>query len=131
MSHYDTPQSMAQPEPGGRAEWRAILSNAIRYWEPRRLIYNAVLGLIVLAHWIDAPATSQTSHLTGGIVWLFLAAVGANICYCAAYGVDIFLQLSDFRPLWLRWRWALLLLGILAAAAATHITCLPFFRQPG
>ena len=131
MSNYDTPQSMTRPEPPARAaEWRSILSDAIRYWEPRRLIYNGVLAVIVLLHWLDAQSHAEAAYGAVSLIWLFLAAVGANICYCAAYGVDIFLQLSDFRALWLRWRWALLLLGILAAAAATHIVCLPFFRQP-
>lgn len=30
--------------------WRAAASNAIRYWEPRRIIYNVVLAAIAIAY---------------------------------------------------------------------------------
>jgi hypothetical protein len=42
-------------------------------------------------------------------------AVLANVCYCAAYAVDIPLQWSSFRPTWRRWRFGLWLVGMLFA----------------
>jgi hypothetical protein len=130
MSDYDTPPSMACPEPAPPPGWRSILTNALRYWEPRRLIYNGVLAIIVLLHWLDAKTASEVNYTHGHIMWLILLAVAANICYCAAYGVDILVQLSDFQKSWLQWRWALLVLGILIAAVAAHVICGPFFRIP-
>lgn len=121
---------MSRPDPVPAPGWRSILTDALRYWEPRRLIYNAVLGVIVLLHWLDAQSASDMAYTHGHIMWLILYGVGANICYCAAYGVDIFLQLSDFRQTWLPWRWALLVLGILIAAVMAHLVCGPFFRIP-
>ena len=36
------------------------LTDAIRYWELRRLAYNAILALIVIAYFsIDLPASKQ------------------------------------------------------------------------
>jgi len=35
---------------GARA--RDAVSEAIRYWEPRRLVYNAVLALVVLTYFV-------------------------------------------------------------------------------
>jgi hypothetical protein len=31
-------------------QWRDYLSNAIRYWEPRRILYNLLLAAIVVIH---------------------------------------------------------------------------------
>jgi hypothetical protein len=40
----------------------------------------------------------------------------ANVCYCAAYLVDLPLQYSSFRAAWRRRRFALWLAGMLFAA---------------
>jgi len=135
MSMYDTPSSLSSPEsgpapsPAQPAGWRSIVTSALRYWEPRRLIYNGVLAAVVILHWLDAQSASE-AYTHGHLMWLILLAVGANICYCAAYAVDILVQLSDFRNAWLQWRWALLVLGILISAVAAHVICGPFFRIP-
>jgi len=107
---------------------REIISSALRYWEPRRLIYNAVLAVVLLVHWLDAQTASGVNYTHGSWWFLFLMAVGANACYCAAYLVDVFVQQSDIRELWLRSRWVLFVLGTLIAAVLTHIVCGPFFR---
>ncbi len=54
------------------------------------------------------------------ILVLFVLAVLANVCYCAAYIVDIFNQFTAFRSIWLRFRWLLLALGTCFAAIATY-----------
>jgi len=57
------------------------------------------------------------SVYTGSMVLaLLVLAVLANVCYCAAYLVDVPVQYSSFRPQWRRWRWALWTLGMLVAA---------------
>jgi hypothetical protein len=51
--------------------WRDYLSAAIRYWEPRRMLYNFVLATVVLAHIISGwPISREALHLNG-LLWLF------------------------------------------------------------
>ena len=95
--------------------WRANLSAAARFWEPRRLVYNFLLiGVVtiwLLATWPHfRPALTLSSLLP-------LVALGliANLCYCAAYLIDIPLQRSAFRSVWVHRRWGLWLLGTLFA----------------
>lgn len=40
----------------------------------------------------------------------------ANVAYCAAYIVDIFVQTSAFRDQWQQFRWLLFTLGVAFAA---------------
>jgi hypothetical protein len=107
----------APRDAGGSAPFGLIVSDALRYWEPRRVAYNLVLAGIVLG-WVGftwphfRPAFSRQSLLP-----LSVLAVLANVCYCAAYLADIPLQYSIYRSAWRRWRWALWLLGTLLASA--------------
>jgi len=107
--------------------FREALTDAIRYWEPRRLVYNAVLAAIVLAcFWIGYPKSKET--LTINLMLLvFLLAVLANVAYCAAYVPDIFAQLSGFREPWRKYRWIVLLIGLLFASVITRFWALAFF----
>jgi hypothetical protein len=93
-------------------EWA---TDAIRYWEPRRIVYNPVLAAIVITYFsLGWPGTRQLVTLNFVLV-LFLLAVLANVAYCAAYAVDIFVQTSGFRELWQKFRWVLLFMGTLFA----------------
>src|SRR6266403_653188 len=94
------------------ALWRDYLSAAIRYWEPRRLLYNFVLGVVVAAHIISGWPSSREALHFNGLLWLFVLAVLANVAYCAAYVADIVVQMSGFRDHWLRMRWILLAIGL-------------------
>jgi len=51
---------------------------------------------------------------------LFFLAVLANIAYCAAYAVDLFVQFSGQRAVWARWRWTVLATGIAFGAVISH-----------
>jgi len=112
-----------------RASFRDMVTDSIRYWEPRRLIYNAVLALIVLGYFFASWPASRSTVTFNGILLLFVLAVLANICYCAAHVADIFTQFSGFRELWLRIRWMLLILGILFASIITRFFALGFFTS--
>jgi hypothetical protein len=95
---------------------KEIITDSIGYWEPRRVVFNAVLALVVAAsfcHYQPSPTALTWQPLIG----LLLAAVIANLLYCTAYIADIFFQMSDYRQAWRRHRWALLAFGIALAAA--------------
>jgi hypothetical protein len=95
--------------------FRGLLADAIRFWEPRRLVYNFVLAAVVVV-WLVAtwphfrPALTLTSLLL-----LAILALLANVCYCAAYLVDIPMQRSSLGTVWRRRRWGLWSLGMLLA----------------
>lgn len=100
------------PLPLGR-----VLSDAIGYWERRRIGYNLVLAAVVLG-WLAAAWTRLRGELNiEHLLALFVLAVLANACYCAAYLVDVPMQLSAFRDGWRRRRWLLWLVGTLFAMA--------------
>jgi hypothetical protein len=99
---------------------RDVLTNAIGYWEPRRILYNVVLATIVIGYFVgNWPASREraTSDLAQG---LFVLAVLANVAYCAAYIPDVFVQLSGARDRWLRVRWVLFVVGLLFAGIITR-----------
>ena len=96
------------------------VASALRYWEPRRLIYNGVLGAIVLAHvFIDWP--NLRGHVSlDGVLGVFFFAVLANVCYCTAYVVDVFVQFSGLRQALRVGRAMLFVVGTAFAGTITH-----------
>jgi hypothetical protein len=98
-----------------------IITESIRYWEPRRLAYNAALVLVVLG--ITLYHHASLSTLTWQpVAGLMLMAVIANVLYCAAYVADIFVQMSDYQQAWKRYRWIVLAAGTFLAIAIFCIT---------
>ncbi len=95
--------------------FRGSIRDAVRYWEVRRLIYNAAL-ILVCAIWVLAT----WPHFRPAFAWwaappmAFLALV-ANICYSAAYLVDIPMQQSSGASVWRNWRWVLWVAGTVFA----------------
>jgi hypothetical protein len=104
-----------------------LASDALRYWEPRRLIYNAVLFAVVCIHIIAGWPASRTNLNRDVLFMLFMLAVLANIAYCAAYAVDLFVQFSGSRQTCARRRWVLLLVGTAFAAILAHFFSYGFF----
>jgi hypothetical protein len=95
--------------------FRALLADAIRFWEPRRLVYNFVLAAVVVV-WLAASWPHFRVALTlPSLLLLAVLALLANACYCVAYLVDIPMQRSSFGTVWRRRRWGLWLLGTLLA----------------
>ena len=103
-----------------RTTFGELAGNAIRYWEPRRLIYNLGLTAVVVAHVVAAWPHSKALIVRDNILGLFMLAVLANVVYCAAYAVDLFVQFSGSQSAWLRWRWVLLLIGTAFAGVIAH-----------
>ena len=88
------------------------LPSPLRYWEPRRILFNLILAAVVVG-WVVLTWPHFNVPLTGeAIVFLPFAAIVMNLCYSAVYLVDLPLQQSST---WLRWRWGLWLLGTLLA----------------
>ena len=101
----------------GPIPFREFLSDAIRHWERRRILYNLAL-IVEFVGWqaFTWPHFRATFTLQS-FLQLFMAAVFLNVCYCAAYLADVPMQCSSFRDLWQRWRWGLWLVGALFAAS--------------
>jgi len=118
----DTAHATPSPVPTAPSgtSFRELIGDAIRYWEPRRLGYNFVLAAIVLS-WVGLT----WPHFRGSFTWpsvlaVFVLAVLANICYCAAYIVDLTVQYSEFRDPWRKQRWVLWAVGVAFAGALTY-----------
>ena len=94
---------------------KAIITDSLRYWEPRRIAFNTVLALVVtgsvLYHQPPLAALAWQS-----LIGLLFAAVLANVLYCAAYAVDLLVQHSDYQLVWRQWRWLLWTTGMALAA---------------
>ena len=112
------------------SELRDYFTDAIRFWEPRRLLYNAALAFIVVAYFFAGYPASRSVISIDFALGLFLLAVAANVAYCAAYLADIFVQASGFRDVWKRARWVLFGIGTLFAAIITRFIAMGMFH-PG
>jgi hypothetical protein len=101
-------------------------TDAIRFWEPMRIVYNVVLAAIVGAYFFSSsdPKRNLTVDL---VLFLFLLAVLANVAYCAAYIVDIFVQSTEFSERWRKLRWVLFAIGLTFAAILTRFFSLAIF----
>ena len=110
---------------------RDYATQAIRYWEPRRLLYNVLLVVVVVAtFWLNFPS-SKAAITIDSVLWLFLLAVLANVAYCAAYIVDIFVQASAFRDQWQQFRWLLFTVGVAFAAVLARYFSIGLFAAVG
>ena len=97
------------------------IANALRYWEPRRLIYNAVMAAVVVARVAqDWPALRAKVTFEVGL-GMFILAVIANVAYCAVYAIDLFVQFSGLDSAWRAGRVLVLVVGTAFAAAITYI----------
>jgi hypothetical protein len=98
--------------------FRGFLADAMQFWEPRRAAYNFVLAAVVVV-WLVAT----WPHFRVALTLAFASAprhpgitsLLANVCYCAAYLVDIPMQRSSLSTVWRRRRWGLWLAGTLFA----------------
>lgn len=117
----DKQDSQAMPDCGQEtgssaagSPWRELM-NAARFWEPRRLLYNLLL-LVVVAIWVSKtwPHFRPAMNLEGLGVAVVLGLL-ANVCYCAAYLAEILIQNATSTASWNRQRWAIWVAGTLLA----------------
>ena len=115
-AHATPSQDFGKTPPGSS---RGVFMEAVRFWEPRRLIYNFVLTAVVV-FWLVATWPHFRGAMTLHSLLLFtILGLLANVCYSAAYIVDIPLQ-SSFLSARARRRWGLWAVGTLCAFVAAN-----------
>ena len=85
----------------------------------------------MIVHFYAAWPDSRAYLVMDWLFQFFLLAVMANIAYCAAYAVDLFVQFSGQREAWARWRWTVLVTGIVFAAIIAHFITISMLAGPG
>jgi len=99
-----------------------LIVDAGHYWERMRIPYNLVLATLSLVCWGGQIFTGRLGDLVAGIVVLTVFGIAANLCFCAAYPVDLALQLLPLRRYRSYARGALFASGLLVASAcATYV----------
>jgi hypothetical protein len=95
--------------------WRDRLIGARRFWEPQRAIYNLVLT-VIMAFWVlfTWPHFRPAINLNALLLLIVLAAL-ANICYSAAYFVELTIRGSANSVNLNRQRWLLWSMGMIFA----------------
>ena len=69
------------------------LRQAARFWEKLRLSYTAVLALPTIA-WLIFSWPHFRGSVSSLLLWLVMFLAIANLCYCAGYALDMFIQAS-------------------------------------
>jgi len=111
------PASAAGSQPAGSAPG---FREAIRYWEPRRLVYNLLLTAVFVG-WVVAtwprfvPASMPFRLHLLHLFQLAVLALVANLCYSAAYFPEVLFQLLAPRAMLPRLRGAIWVLGTVLA----------------
>lgn len=106
------------------------LTDAIRYWEPRRILYNVFLAAIVVVYFVRGYPASKQALNFNEILLVFLMAVLANVAYCAAYVPDVVVQSSGLSETWRKYRWIVLAIGIVFAGIITRFFAMAMFASP-
>lgn len=106
---------------------RERLTDGIRYWEPRRILYNVVLAAIVMFYFAVSYPASRRALSLDEILLVFLMAVLANVAYCAAYVPDVFAQSSGLSESWRKYRWIVLAIGLVFAGIITRFISIAMF----
>ena len=125
MSDKDVRQSEFAVPP--RPTFSEMATSALGFWEPMRVVYNLLLTAVVVGFFVMFWPGSREYIDWSQVPRMIVLTVMANVCYCAAYLVDLFVQQSGFRSLWLRVRWVLFLIGTLFAAALASLAMSALF----
>ena len=120
MTDHEPPAHDPATVAGFIARAASHVADALRYWEPRRVIYNVVLAAVVAGHLIFSSPESRARLSVNVLLGFFFLAVLANVCYSAVYVVDLFVQFSGLREFWAKGRVALLTIGTAFAAVIAH-----------
>ena len=107
--------------------FRESLTNALRYWEKMRVVYNVILVLVVAGcfAWNHSALGSKLS--VNLFMSMIFCGILLNVLYCSAYIVDVLVQMSEFRERWSNLRWVLFSIGATFAAILTRFWSLSVF----
>ena len=108
-------------------EFKSLFADAVSYWERKRIIYNVVLAVFVLACWGTDMLSGGPGQWLGAAVVLLIFAGIANALYCLAYPVDLVFQMTPLKEAWRRFRWLLFATGVILAS----ILALVIMLRPG
>ena len=120
MTDHEPPAQTPATVAGFITRAAGHVADALRYWEPRRVIYNVVLAAVVIGHVVVASPESRGRLSVNVLLGLFFLAVLANVCYSAVYVVDLFVQFSGLQEFWAKGRVVLLVVGTAFAAVIAH-----------
>lgn len=111
MNPFSPPQFPGSP-PGSSL---SQLRRSVAYWEPLRLFYNLVLSVVAITWVLATWPHFRPMPIPSSLVLLAVLAFLANVCYSAAYLLELPLLHTPLKTLWIRWRWSVWLLGTLLA----------------
>jgi len=105
---------MAAAQSGQGSSQKGLMV-AVKFWEPRRLLYNLLLFAVVVI-WV----VKSWPHFRPAMTWealgiMTVLALLANVCYCSAYLAEILIQNAATNASWNRQRWAIWVAGTLFA----------------
>jgi hypothetical protein len=92
--------------------------------------YNAALAAVVLGHFAADWPESRAALTANLLLVLFVLCVLANVCYCAVYVVDAFVQFSGMREAWRQARTGVLVIGTAFACVIAHFLASGMFLPP-
>ena len=94
--------------------WRGLME-AARFWEPRRLVYNALLFAVCVIWVVSSWPHFRPAMTLESLGIMTVLALLANACYCAAYFAEILIQNATSSTSWNRQRWVVWVVGTLFA----------------
>ena len=99
---------------------RSAMREAVQFWERRRIWYNAIL-IAIVALWVVLtwPHFRPAMNLSA-LGKMCVLAVLANLCYCAAYVAELFMQTAIPHSSWHRVRIGLFVAGMLIAIVLSN-----------
>ena len=106
------------------AQFKDYRLGAIKFWECRRVVWNLLLvPPALIGYWNSsgimpilgtAVVEPENVSLAAVAFMFFCAAIGANICYCAAYVTEFWMADSNMESGWLNGgRTAIFIVGCL------------------
>lgn len=117
----ETRNPVSTPEAGkstgtseGPSAWKGLIE-AGRFWEPRRLLYNALLFAVVVIWVVRSWPHFRPAMTLESLGIMTVLGLLANACYCAAYLAEIVIQNATSSTAWNRQRWAVWVVGTLLA----------------
>jgi len=88
---------------------------AVKFWEPRRLLYNLLLFAVVGMGVVKSGPHFRPAMNLEALGIMTVLALLANVCYCAAYLAEILIQNAAASTTWNRQRWAIWVAGTVFA----------------